>query len=106
MLSGRVTGQAAGSVSGCSLRRATSLGVGLGFAGAVAVALDGDHISVMDDAIDERGRASGIGEDARPVAEREVGGQDGAFLLVAGADDLRVGISAVEGEKADFIEDE
>lgn len=46
---------------------ATSLGVGFGFAGAVAIAFDGDHVSVMDDAVDERGGAGGAGKDAGPT---------------------------------------
>jgi hypothetical protein len=38
------------------------IGLGLGFAGPVAVTFDGDHVGVMNDAIDERSGASGVGE--------------------------------------------
>jgi len=62
---------------------------------------------MMDNAIDERGCAGGVGEDAGPVSEGEVGSEDGALFLVASADDLeeQVGISIIESEEADFVED-
>jgi hypothetical protein len=87
--------------------RTTRFGLSVGLAGAVALAFDGDHVGVVDDAIDERGGAGSVGEDAGPVSEGEIGGEHGAFLLVAAADDLeeQVGVSVVEGEEADFVED-
>ena len=55
-------------------------------------------LETLDDAIDERGCASRIGEDSWPVAECEIGGQNGAFLFVSAADDLKqeVGVAVVE----------
>ena len=50
---------------------------------AVALALDGDDLRVVDDAIDERRDAGSVGEDAGPVAECEVGGQDEALARSA-----------------------
>src|SRR5208282_385116 len=43
-----------------------------------------------------------------PVGEGEVGGQDEAFLFVPPADDLedQVGISVVESEKHELVDDE
>ena len=39
---------------------------------------------------------------------RKIGGENGALLLVSAADDLKqqIGVAVIEGEKADFIEDE
>jgi len=54
--------------------RAAFLGLRVGFSGSVAVALNGDHVGVVDDAINERGGASRVGEDGGPVAECEIGG--------------------------------
>jgi hypothetical protein len=56
------------------------LGVALGFARAIALALDADYVGVVDDALDEGSCAHGIGEDGGQVAEEEVGGQDDAFF--------------------------
>ena len=43
---------------------------------------------MVDDAVDELGRAGGVGEDRRPVPECQVGGEDDALLLVAQVDEL------------------
>src|SRR5882724_7577877 len=56
----------------------------------------------------ERGGAGSVREDRRPVAEREVGGEDEALLLVASADDLEqeVGVAVVERQEPDLVDDE
>src|SRR3989442_1457387 len=56
---------------------------GLGDAASIALALDGEDLGVMDDAIDERGGRGGVGEDRRPLAERQVGGEHEALAFVA-----------------------
>src|SRR5277367_3806767 len=62
----------------------------------------------MDDALDECRGTGGVWEDGVPVLEGEVGGHDEALLFVASADELeeQVGVSVVEGEVADLVEDE
>src|SRR5580698_4581726 len=62
----------------------------------------------MDDPFDESGRAGGAGEDRVPIGEGEIGGQHDALLLVAPTDDLedQVGVSIVEGEEAELVDDE
>src|SRR5882672_9240333 len=105
---GSVDGSGCGVWFGLFLSaRPTRFGLSVGLTRAVALAFDGDHVGVMDDAIDEGGGAGGVGEDAGPVTEGEIGGEYGAFLLVAAADDLeeQVGVSIVEGEEANFVED-
>jgi len=84
------------------------LGVLLCFARAIALALDADHVGVVDEAFDERSGAHGIGKDGGPVAEEQVRGHDGAFLLVTSADDLeqQVCVAVVEREKSDLVDHE
>jgi hypothetical protein len=53
------------------LLRTAVLGGLLGLAGPVAVALDGNDVGVMDDAVDESRGARRVWEDGWPVAERE-----------------------------------
>ena len=62
----------------------------------------------MDDAIDERGGAGGVGEDGRPFAEGKIRGEHDAPLFVAARDDLeeQVGISIVEGEVSNLVDHE
>src|SRR2546425_3717345 len=81
---------------------------GLGDAASIALALDGEDLGVMDDAIDERGGRGGVGEDRRPLAERQVGGEHEALAFVAAADDLKEegGGPRVVGQVADLVDDE
>ncbi len=48
----------------------------------IAVALEADDVSVVDDTIDQGGDRGGIGEDRRPVAERQVCGEDQTLLFL------------------------
>jgi hypothetical protein len=73
-------GPPAGGGSGRLLGAAGPL-VGLGLAAAVALALDRDHVGVVDGAVNERRRARGVGEDGRPLAEGEVRRHDEALVL-------------------------
>ena len=77
-----------------------------GLAPSPTRAFDRDHVCVVNDAVDQGGRAAGVGEDRRPVLEGEVRGEDEALLCVPPADDLEepIGVAVVEGEVAQLIE--
>ena len=55
---------------------------------AVAVAGNGEHAGVVEQAIEDGGRDGGVFEDLSPVGDPAVGGQDDAAVFVAAADDL------------------
>src|SRR3989442_12964963 len=58
---------------------------GLGDAASIALALDGEDLGVMDDAIDEPGGRGGVGVDGRPLAERQVGVEPAPLGLLQSA---------------------
>src|SRR3989442_14747751 len=80
---------------------------GLGDAASIALALDGEDLGVMDDAIDERGGRGGVGEDRRPLAERQVGGEHEALAFVAAAGDLEEegGGPRAGGQESDSVQE-
>ena len=49
---------------------------------------------MMGDAIEERGGALGIAEHGGPLAEREVGGDDVAVVIVELADQMELQLAA------------
>ena len=63
---------------------------GFGFLGfAEAVAAEQEDLGVLDQPVGDGGGDGRVEEDVAPVGERCVGGDDcGAFLAVAGGDDL------------------
>ena len=66
-------------------------------------------MAVVEEAVEDGGGDGGVAvEDGGPLFEGFVGGQDDGAALVAGADDLEqeVGSALVDGQVADFIEDE
>ena len=65
----------------------------------------GMPIRVVDDAVDQRDHAGGIGEDLGPFGERAVCGQQQAFVLVAAAYDLeeQIGMVVAVGEVAHLV---
>jgi hypothetical protein len=76
---------------------------------AVAGAFEHDGVAVVEQAVEHGGGDGGVAvEDAGPLLEGFVGGQDDGAALVAGADDLeeQVGSALVDGQVADFVEDE
>ena len=79
-------------------------GVGL----APGFALEADHPSVVDGAVDDRGGHVGVAEDPAPSAELDVGGVDDALGLVRVGDDLEQEPAAVlvDGHVAEFVDDE
>ena len=68
-------------------------------------AVDGEDLGVVDDAVDQRDHAGGIGEDLGPFGERAVRGQQQAFVLVAAAYDLeeQIGMVVAVGEVAHLV---
>ena len=79
-------------------------GVGL----APGFALEADHPSVVDGAVDDRGGHVGVAEDPALSAELDVGGVDDALGLVRVGDDLEQEPAAVlvDGHVAEFVDDE
>ena len=64
---------------------------------------------MVEEAVEERGGHGGVaGEDGGPLLESDVGGDDGGAAFVAFADDLEEEFAAalIEGEVAEFVEDE
>ena len=53
---------------------------------AVAGAFEGQHLGVVDDAVDHRGRHDLVTEDVAPAGEGQVGGQDQRGVFVAAGD--------------------
>src|SRR5438094_798321 len=74
----------------------------------------GDDLRVVDHAIDERRRGGGVREDAGPLAEGQVGGQDELVVRTRLRRSERrlttwkeeVGGARVVGEVADLVDDE
>src|SRR5439155_11036060 len=80
----------------------------LGLPTPVAVSVDRDDVRMVHDAVDQRGDGRGVGEDAGPFAERQVGGEGETPSLVAATDDLeeQIGGAGVVGQIPDFIDQE
>src|SRR3954468_22922875 len=95
-----------------SLRGATPartlLSAFAGFLEPVGLALDGDDLRIVDEAIDQRDDAGGAGEHLVPLGERAVGGDESAANLVAAGDELehQVGMAIGAGEVADLVDDQ
>ena len=60
----------------------------LGFLAAPGLAVDGDDLGVVDEAVDQGDDAGGVGEGLAPLGEGPVGGDDGGVLLAAAGDDI------------------
>ncbi len=76
--------------------------------GAVGVAVDGDDLGVVDEAVDECGGNDIVGEDFAPAAEWHVRGDQDRALFVAAGDELeeQVGGIGVERQVADLVDDD
>jgi len=68
---------------------------------APAVVSGFDDVAVVSEAIEQRGRHLGVGEDARPFAEGEIGGDDDRGALVEPADEVEQELAAGPERKAD-----
>ena len=75
---------------------------------AVALALERDHVGVVDEAVDEGGGDHGVAEDLAPGLEAAVGGDDDRAAFVAARDqrEEQVGGLAFEWQVADLVDDE
>ena len=74
---------------------------------APAIVSSFDNVAVMSEAIEQRGRHLGVGEDAGPFAKGKIGGDDDRGALVKPADEIEQQLTAGlgEGQIAEFIED-
>ena len=88
------------------LLRGTLLGTLPRLTSSERLAVDGEDLGVVDDAVDQRDHAGGIGEDLGPFGERAVRGQQQAFVLVAAAYDLKeqIGMAVAIGEVAHLVQ--
>lgn len=75
---------------------------------AIAVATDVDAVAVVEQAVDQRGGRDLVAEDAAPLLEALVGGEDGGSGLVAPVHELEEegGSGAGDGDVADLVDDE
>jgi len=75
---------------------------------AIGLALDGDDLRVVDEAVDQGDDTGGVGEDLAPFGKRAVGGDEGGLGLVAARDDLeeQVGVAVGVAEIADLVDDQ
>ncbi len=60
---------------------------GAAFAQAVALALERDHVGVVDEAVDERGGDHRVAEDLAPSLESAIRGDDDRAAFVAARDE-------------------
>src|ERR1700677_888141 len=75
---------------------------------APAVVSGFDDIAVVGQAIEQRGGHLGVGEDARPFAEGEIGGDDDRGALVEPADEVEQELATGLGERqiAELVEND
>jgi hypothetical protein len=75
---------------------------------SVALALEGDDVRVVDEAVDERGGDHRVAEDLAPGLEAAVAGDDDRALFVASGDEREDQVRglAFERQVADLVDDE
>jgi len=68
--------------------------------------LGGDHVAVMEEAVDDRGGGRRVGQELGPVLEVDVGGDRDRALLVGGGDEAEqvVGGDAVQRGEAEVVD--
>jgi len=83
-------------------------GAGAPFSESVALALEGDRVGVVDEAVDQRGGDHGVAEDLAPGLEAAVAGDDDRAAFVAAGDEREEQVRglALEGEVADLVDDD
>ena len=71
----------------------------LGLLAAIGIAVDGDDLGVVDEAVDQGDDAGGVGEGLAPLGERPVGGDDGGSFPAPARDDVeqQVGMAVAVG---------
>ena len=62
------------------------LGAVVGFLDPIGFAFDGDDLGVVHQTVDQRDDTGGVGEHLAPLGERAIGGDHGAFVLIAAGD--------------------
>src|SRR5690606_14137730 len=74
----------------------------------VAVATDREHVAVVEQAVEDRGRDDRIAEDAAPFADRTVARDEQAPALVAARDELEEEMRSLglEREVAELVDDQ
>jgi hypothetical protein len=82
--------------------------VDVGVAEPVAVAFEGEHVGVVDDAVDHGCGDDVVAEHVAPAGERQVAAQDHRGVLVSGRDQLdeQVGCVLPGRDVADLVHDE
>src|ERR1019366_2874202 len=83
-------------------------GFQLAFAHSVGGALDQGDVSMVGQAVEERGDAGGVGEDGVPILEGFIGRQEDGITLVTVVDDFKeqVGGVGVISKVATFVNDQ
>ena len=74
-----------------------------------ALSVDEDGVAVVEEAVEDGACERGVvAEESRPLVVGEVGGDDGAAVLVPQGEDLEeeAGAVVVDGEVAHLVEDE
>src|ERR1700690_2713169 len=73
---------------------------------AIGFAIDGDDFGVVDETINQRDDACGVGEYLAPLGERAVGGDQRARALIAPEDPFehQIGLGVRVGEGTDFVD--
>src|SRR6516165_8000117 len=101
--------RAVGAGRGCGDGASAGLGLIVATAfEAPAIVSSFDNVAVMSEAIEQRGRHLGVGEDAWPFAEGEIGGHDDRGALIEPADEVEEELAAGLGERqiAEFVEND
>ncbi len=82
------------------------LGAFAGLLEPVGLALDGDDLGVVHEAVDQRNDAGSVGENVAPLGKGAVGGDQRALGLVAARDQLehQVGMAVGVGQVADLVD--
>jgi hypothetical protein len=70
--------------------------------------LGGDYVAVVKEAVEDRGRGGGVGQELGPAFEVDVGRDRDRALFVGGGDEAEqvVGGDAVEGGEAEVVDDD
>ena len=71
----------------------------MGLLEAVGLAVDGDDLGIVHQAIDQRDDAGGVGEHLAPLGEWPVGGDDGAVFLITPRDQLEHQVGVAVGRR-------
>src|SRR5271170_6123388 len=84
----------------------TLLGAVMSFLEAIRVAFDGDDFGVVNEAVNQRDDAGGVGEHLAPFGERPIGGDQRALALITPRDQFEheVSMAIGIGEISDLVD--